>query len=43
MIVYVAAVESARMLSLVGNEALDSIAAEVRDRLTRVVERVAQS
>lgn len=37
---HVSAVDAARMLSLVGNEALEPIATEVRDRLARVVERV---
>lgn len=41
-VTHVSAVDAARMLSLVGNEALDPIADEVRDRLGRVVERVGQ-
>jgi uncharacterized protein (DUF302 family) len=34
---HVSAVDAERMLSLVGNEALEPIAAEVRDRLARAV------
>ena len=41
-VTHVSAVDAARMLSLVGNDALDPIAGEVRDRLARVVERLAQ-
>jgi uncharacterized protein (DUF302 family) len=37
---HVSAVDAARMLSLVGNEALEPVAAEVRDRLERVVHRI---
>lgn len=39
----VAAVEPERMLSIVGNEELGSIAARVREDLTRVVEMLARS
>jgi uncharacterized protein (DUF302 family) len=41
-VTHVSAVDAARMLSLVGNDALDPIAGEVRDRLARVVERLAR-
>lgn len=41
-VTHVSAVDAARMLSLVGNDALDPIAEEVRDRLARVVDRLAQ-
>ncbi len=39
----VSAVDAERMLSIVGNDALASVAAEVRSRLTQVVERVSQA
>jgi len=41
--VRVAAVEPQAMLSVVGNEELDRIAGQVREDLTRVIERVAGS
>jgi uncharacterized protein (DUF302 family) len=37
--VHVAAIDAERMLSIVGNDALEPIAVDVRDRLARVVER----
>lgn len=39
---HVAAIDAERMLSIVGNDALATIAAEVRDRLATVVERAAK-
>ena len=38
----VSAIDAVRMLSIVGNDDLAPIAAEVRDKLARVVERAAQ-
>lgn len=38
-VTHVSAVDPERMLSIVGNPTLDSVAAEVRSRLGRVVER----
>jgi uncharacterized protein (DUF302 family) len=38
-LVRVSAVDAERMLSIVGNEELEAVAGEVRDRLARVVER----
>ncbi len=40
---HIAAVDAERMLSIVGNDGLAETAAEVRDRLARVVQRAAQS
>ena len=40
---FVSAVDAERMLSIVGNEDLTPVAAEVRSRLARVVERVSHA
>ena len=40
---HVAAIDPERMLSIVGNEELSEVAAEVRERLGRVVARAAES
>lgn len=40
---HVAAIDAARMLSLVRNDRLEPIAAEIRDKLARVVERSARA
>ena len=40
---FVSAVDAERMLSIVGNDDLAPVAAEVRSRLARVVERVSQA
>ena len=40
-VTHVSAVDPERMLSIVGNPHLDGVAAQVRDRLGRVVERAA--
>jgi uncharacterized protein (DUF302 family) len=39
---HIAAIDAERMLSIVGNSALAPIAAQVRDKLARVIERAAQ-
>jgi uncharacterized protein (DUF302 family) len=39
---HIAAIDAERMLSIVGNDELEPIAAQVRDKLARVVDRVAQ-
>jgi uncharacterized protein (DUF302 family) len=38
---HIAAIDAERMLAIVGNDALAPVAAEVRDKLARVVERAA--
>jgi uncharacterized protein (DUF302 family) len=40
---HIAAIDAERMLSIVGNDQLAPIAAQVRDKLARVVERAARS
>lgn len=40
---HISAIDAERMLSIVGNDDLAAIAAEVRRRLSAVVDRVAQS
>jgi uncharacterized protein (DUF302 family) len=40
---HIAAIDAERMLSIVGNDRLAPIAAHVRDKLARVVERAARS
>ncbi|MDE3191435.1 MAG: DUF302 domain-containing protein [Acidobacteriota bacterium] len=40
---HVAAIDAAHMLSLVGNDRLEPIAAEIREKLARVVERSARA
>jgi len=40
---HIAAVDAARMLSIVGNDELTATATEVRSRLARVVERAGQA
>jgi uncharacterized protein (DUF302 family) len=40
---HIAAIDAERMLSIVGNDRLAPIAAQVRDKLARVVERAARS
>jgi len=40
---HIAAIDAERMLSVVGNEQLAPTAAQVRDKLARVVERAAQN
>ena len=40
---HIAAIDAERMLSIVGNEQLAPVAAQVRDKLARVVERAARS
>jgi len=39
---HIAAIDAERMLSIVGNEELAPIAAQVRDKLARVIERAGQ-
>jgi uncharacterized protein (DUF302 family) len=39
---HIAAIDAERMLSIVGNDELAPVAAQVRDKLARVIERVAQ-
>ncbi|HET7129944.1 MAG TPA: DUF302 domain-containing protein [Gaiellaceae bacterium] len=39
---HIAAIDAERMLSIVGNEQLAPVAAQVRDKLSRVVERAAR-
>ena len=40
---HIAAIDAERMLSIVDNEDLAAVAAQVRDKLTRVIERAAQA
>ena len=40
---YISAVDAERMLSIVGNEELQPVAAQVRDRLAAVVDRASRS
>jgi uncharacterized protein (DUF302 family) len=40
---HIAAIDAERMLSIVGNDQLAPVAAQVRDKLARVVERAARS
>ena len=40
---HIAAIDAERMLSIVDNEDLAPVAAQVRDKLTRVIERAAQA
>lgn len=40
---HIAAIDAERMLSIVGNDHLEPIAAQVRDRLARVVDRAARA
>jgi len=39
---HISAIDAERMLSIVGNDSLASVAAEIRDKLARVVERAAR-
>src|SRR6266545_353754 len=40
---HISAIDAERMLSIVGNDQLAAVAAEVRDKLARVVERAAKA